>query len=499
MEKITEVKNDSDEKALKTESTEKICDGDEKEINLKVKTQCDEEVKDETKAITERKDVDMNEENNEKNNGKTKEEEKLTELKEEKSDCSQNGKHEPGTKDGEIDKEKASEFSKEIVQKVAERLRFFFSDVNLRSDRFMDLTMQRNHNMIPMETMGRFKTIQQYSSDPLVIEEAVKVHCADFLLVNEHGIGRKEPYDFKKGRGLDVPLSLFVDNLPVSNSGMFYDCTVPEVIDAFREYGKVALVRLRYMKDYKRREQKNACGNALIEFANQDDFKVAKEALVDGNPPNRTIVLKGKDLKALTMEDWLKNGRKCVDRSKVEINNTEEKDAAKDDEESEDEELVDKENDVTSFEKGGVISLQGIAKGCSREDILSAIQDYSDIWKVSDANVEEITKQKSLLPLASRNVYIDYSREQTHGAIRFTNSCIIEHREKIAELAEKLKLGEIKIFNDEALENAFVLEGEEEVKYWEKVMEFKKRKTFHQKRKKNFKNSKRSNKRRRRS
>merc|ERR1712157_184531 len=125
----------------------------------------------------EEKLTEMKEENGEKINLETKNEEKLTEMKEEKLDCSQNqnqnGKHEPDKKDGEIEKEKVSEFSKEIVEKVAERLKFFFSDVNLRSDRFMDLTMQRNHNMIPLEVMGRFKTIQKHSSDPLVIKEAV--------------------------------------------------------------------------------------------------------------------------------------------------------------------------------------------------------------------------------------------------------------------------------------------------------------------------------------
>lgn len=374
--------------------------------------------------------------------------------------------------------QETKEVSKEVLAKVGERLQFFFSDVNLRSDRFMNNTMRYNQNMIPYEIMARFKTIQQYSSDPSIIKQAAHVHCSDFLRTDENGVGRIIPYDSEKGRGSDIPLTLFVDNLPLSNSGMSYDCTVRDIIDTFKDYGKVALVRLRYSKEFKRREKQNALGNSFVEFATKEEFDNAKKDLIDGQTPNRALVLKGKDLKITTMADWLewdKNNRSNN------YNKTERNDKKSDPEKLENE-------DVVSFEKGGVITLKGVPTDCSRESILSAIQEFSHIWKVPDDNVEEKVNQKTLTPLSKRNVFIDYSRNQPDGAIRFTNVCISEHKDKIAELANKLKLGEIKI-NHKAVEDASVLEGEEEEKYWKKVMEFQKMKNSHQKRKKDFRDS----------
>jgi len=430
-------------------------------------------------------------------NSGTSEKEDKEESSTEKNNCNDNEtkdvKKEVLTVAGDEKKEesqqqetKKKEVSKEILEKIGERLQFFFSDVNLRSDRFMNQTMKNNKNMIPLQVMGRFKTIQQYSSDPSIIKEAAKAHCSDFLLVDENGVGRITPYDYEKGRGNDVPLTLFVDNLPVFKSGTFYDCTVREVIDTFKDYGKIALVRLRYTKEFK----KHALGSAFVEFATKEEFENAKKDLVDGETPNRTLVLKGKDLKIKTMQDWM-------DRARNNRGNNDNRTEAND-EESQDEKLNDKDEDITSFEKGGVITLKGVADDCSRESILSAIQEFSYIWKVSDDNAEEKKKQNTLPPLAKRNVYIDYSRNQPDGAIRFTNVCISEHRDKIAELANKLKLGEIKI-SDKAVEDAFVLEGGEEEQYWKKVMQFQKMKNLHQKRKKNFGGYKKPYKRQRRS
>lgn len=45
-------------------------------------------------------------------------------------------------------------------------------------------------------------------------------------------------------------------------------------------------------------------------------------------------------------------------------------------------------------------------------------------------------------------------------------------RESVAEVAKKLKAGELKIL-DATVEDAGILEGEEEKKYWKKIVEFK--------------------------
>ena len=67
----------------------------------------------------------------------------------------------------------------------------------------------------------------------------------------------------------------------------------------------------------------------------------------------------------------------------------------------------------------------------------------------------------------------DFSRGQTHGAIRFS-----EPNDNIKALAEKMNNGEVEIAGGK-LESAAVLEGEEETKYWQTFIEFVREKSQH--------------------
>mmetsp|Transcript_18071 Transcript_18071/g.41330 ORF Transcript_18071/g.41330 Transcript_18071/m.41330 type:complete len:160 (+) Transcript_18071:3-482(+) len=99
-----------------------------------------------------------------------------------------------------------------------------------------------------------------------------------------------------------------------------------------------------------------------------------------------------------------------------------------------------------------VIKVRGLPEGCDREAVLSAIGKGLDI---------------SLEDVKSRKIYVDYSRGQKDGAIRFP-----EASDGVAALAKKLEAGELMIL-DAKVEDALVLEGDEEKKYWEEFIEFK--------------------------
>ena len=73
-----------------------------------------------------------------------------------------------------------------------------------------------------------------------------------------------------------------------------------------------------------------------------------------------------------------------------------------------------------------------------------------------------------------KEVYIDFSRGQKVGAIRFDSPS-----DKVKELAEKLKSGDIRI-KGLAVESADVLDGEEEKTYWENFKDFKRKQMKHQ-------------------
>merc|ERR1712032_963589 len=113
-----------------------------------------------------------------------------------------------------------------------------------------------------------------------------------------------------------------------------------------------------------------------------------------------------------------------------------------------------------NWKPGCVITIDGLsATKCSREALLHVIS------LELKTTLDELKDKKTL--------YVDYSMGQEHGAIRFKDPC-----DDIAMLANKLKSGEIKI-KGEAVKNAYILDGDEEKKYWDTFLEFKKKQWQH--------------------
>jgi hypothetical protein len=110
------------------------------------------------------------------------------------------------------------------------------------------------------------------------------------------------------------------------------------------------------------------------------------------------------------------------------------------------------------WKPGSVIQLTGLSESCDREAILAAVADGLGI------TVEAVKDQ---------NIYADFSRGQTNGAIRFNTPS-----EATSELASKLAKGEVKIAGG-AVESAKIIEGEEEIKYWNEFVKFKNKQLKH--------------------
>lgn len=100
------------------------------------------------------------------------------------------------------------------------------------------------------------------------------------------------------------------------------------------------------------------------------------------------------------------------------------------------------------------MSLKGLSDGCDRESILASIKEKCEEYEMDS------------------KPYVDYSRGQTNGAIRFKQPF-----EKIRDFVSDLKNGDIKIL-DQKVEDASVLAGEEEEQYWKAFLEFKRKQTY---------------------
>lgn len=147
------------------------------------------------------------------------------------------------------------------------------------------------------------------------------------------------------------------------------------------------------------------------------------------------------------MSEWVNRDKKNSDNE----DKLSKKRPRKEENEGDEEDEIEVPEYKVDWEKGCVVSLKGLPDGCDRESILGAIKDTCEKHEMD------------------KNPYVDYSRGQPDGAIRFKKA--FEH---ISELVKLIKSGDIKICG-EIVADAAVLDGEDEEKYWKEFAEFKRK------------------------
>lgn len=347
------------------------------------------------------------------------------------------------------------------VEGIKERLEFFFSDANIRQDAFIrKLLVSSDEKSVSIDALLRFNTIKKHSDKAEVLVKAAK-ELADSLVVDEEKmtISRVSPFTKDMMNG-NIPKSLYLTNLPVTESKE-YDVKVEDLRSLFEKYGKVVLVKLKFANAPRVKTEKNdyygpsagqkrrkiPIGAAMIEFQNQEDLEKAAAATLttkggETAEPTDKISLADTDLGVMLLSEYIES-RKGKKKSSGDKKRSQP-------------EADEEEKEIPKFtldwKPNCVIKVRGLPEGCDREAMLSAIGKGLDI---SPNDVKD------------RKIYVDYSRGQKDGAIRFP-----EPSDSVGELAKKLKDGELKIL-DASIEDAAILEGDDEKKYWEEFIEFK--------------------------
>ena len=376
------------------------------------------------------------------NNDKAEKVEEKTE-KEENKDVQMKDEKPVVNKNEDLDKESK-------LKKIGDRILFFFSNANLRSDRYMKNQMKsRKDHTIEIKNLLRFKTIQTITQSSDEIAEAAEKYASDLVRLNESrdAIGRKDEFDFNIDVAKINALTLFVDNLPIIQEGdrTKYDTKIPDIVSFFKRFGKVTLVRLRYDKGTKK-----AAGSAFVEFDTEENMQ---KALAANDEP---LKMKTFELKLQSMVSWIEAKEKKTDSNKKRSRDEMDDNGNNGNKENEDYSNSNGEVEIPEvkieWKEGCVISMKGIPDGCDRETILEAIKETCEKYDMDTSP------------------YVDYSRGQTDGAIRFK-----EPYEKISELIDLFNKGDIKICGSK-VESVQLLAGEEEKSYWKAFEEFKRKK-----------------------
>eukprot|EP00535_Pseudo-nitzschia_heimii_P000852 CAMPEP_0197184028 /NCGR_PEP_ID=MMETSP1423-20130617/9055_1 /TAXON_ID=476441 /ORGANISM="Pseudo-nitzschia heimii, Strain UNC1101" /LENGTH=424 /DNA_ID=CAMNT_0042634745 /DNA_START=126 /DNA_END=1400 /DNA_ORIENTATION=+ len=370
------------------------------------------------------------------------------------------------------------------IEGIKERLKFFFSDANIRQDVFMrKLLMNTDEKSVAVDILLRFNTIKKYTEKASTIISAAK-ELTDTLVVDEEKmtIGRYSPFT-KDMMDQNIPKSIYVKNLPVHESKR-YDVTVEALRALFEQHGEIALVKLNFSSnpdngDYKhygpsdrQKRRKFPIGTAMIEFQTQEDLEKAAALTLTTKggekvKPKDEIILPISETRDSTiqLEVLLLSEHIAMRKEKKK------KGEVKKRREREPDEEIEISKFTLDWKPKCVIKLHGLPEGCDREAMLYAIAKGLDI---------------SLEEVKTRKIYVDYSRGQKDGAIRFP-----DQSDDIVKISKKLKNGELMVM-DAKVEEAIVLEGEEEKKYWNEFIAFKNKQMIQRaEEKKNNRNNKR--------
>jgi len=379
--------------------------------------------------------------------------------------------------------------NKELLLRISERLCFFFSNANLRRDKFLQKILLENSTpghttekggFVPIQTLLTFNTLKKITTDASKIIQTVKEEdeCQSLLCLNESetAVGRIQPftkemitsteYESRTIRIGNVPLSSVVTTnttttTTTTTTHKQYAVGIEEIQHLFSQYGKVSMVQLIYNNFHHRHEkggqqqhsERNPIGKAFVEFETMDGYNAAVKDLIsssskdnhnnkEGNEEDikkpTILILGGNELTVKTMEQHLekqamKRAAAAAKRSRNDI------------EKEEEEQQVQAPIVEYTWQKGCIVHLEGLSETATqRESILKVITNF---WN-------EIVQ-----------VRVDYQMGQKEGHLRFE-----QPSEKIITFVQALKEKTLLIDGNEV--QAKILEGEEEDKYQKKYHDF---------------------------
>jgi len=358
---------------------------------------------------------------------------------------------------------------------VKERLRFFFSDANVRQDAFVRKYLMENSKTIPVEVLLRFNTIKKYTESKDVVLQAAKELDSILTVQDDDNIGRVDPFTESK-MNENIPVTLYLSNLPYKNKR--YEHTTEDIKQLFgKEHSDaIVLVKFRFRNDNDKQGQENdddldlskpqqqsgnnnnkrrtPLGACLVEFESLEALQKAHAHTLtskdDGETvqPEHALHLGDHVVQVQLLKDYIESRKtKHNKRKQSDLAVAAEEEAA----------AAAPVQFELDWKPGCVIQIKGFdATTCDREAILEAVATELGVT---------LDKLK-----ADHKIYADYSRGQTDGAIRFSEQP--SDHDVIPKLCDKLNAGDLLVAGNK-VESATILAGDEEKAYWDEFIAFK--------------------------
>ncbi|TRY69293.1 hypothetical protein TCAL_12571 [Tigriopus californicus] len=322
----------------------------------------------------------------------------------------------------------------ELENKIIRQVEHYFGDFNLPRDKFLLELTKENEGWIPMETMLKFKRLNQMSSDALVVLKAVQKSTHGLMEVDiEKQSLRRLPektvpeYDDERKKIL-AESTVYVKGFDKENTQL------EELIEHFEQYENVLNVSMRNYYD-KKTEVRGFKGSLFVTF----NDKASAEKYYN----LKNLKYKDAELEVKWQSDYFadknKESENKVKKAKAEKQKL--KDAKKAAEDEDKKKAVEAEE----LPKGAVLVISKLSNETMREDIKSQLE------KDCQSDPNDIA-------------FVYFQKGETEAKLRFREA------NKAVELKKKIDdLGKLTIQDTEV--EVRVLEGEEEEEFLKKCVQ----------------------------
>lgn len=301
--------------------------------------------------------------------------------------------------------------------KIIRQVEYYFSDVNLSKDKFMQEEIQKDEGWMSLETLVKFNRLKQLSSDYAVIISALKKSTNDLLEIDEENnrVRRSKPLP-ENPTEFETTLKLNT----VYAKGFPESLTLDDLISYFEQYGKVLQVHMRRVplsKAFK--------GSVFVTFSTKEETDKFMEL--------PEVKYEETTLERETQEAYLTRKAPQFARMK------EDKEKRANEKEAKKKEREEAEAAFYMSQKveGSVLHFKNVPAEGTREKLKEIFDSFAKIR------------------------WVDYTKGDAEGYLRFVEA---NKGAMAVEEAKKANDGKITLAGVEL--EVRVLEGEEEEKFW---------------------------------
>lgn len=311
--------------------------------------------------------------------------------------------------ENKVSDEEISDLEKNIIRQVE----YYFGDSNLPRDKFLQEQIKLDDGWISLTVLLTFKRLSSMTTNQEVIAKALLKSTNDLLEVSEdhskvrRSLAKPVPEMNEERRKALMSRTVYAKGFPL-------DAKLDSILDFFKDYEFVENV---IMRTYLDKLNKKYCfkGSVFATFATEEQSKKFLEI--------EKVTYLDQELLCMSQNDYheMKKNERSSGKNKSKKAEEDTKEAFRP-------------------PNGTVIFLEGLPENATREDI-----------------------KEVFIELEAEVAYVDYNKGDKSGWIRFHNE------DSGKEIIKKITDGKLKICDSEV--TARLLEGEEETKFLDKVVE----------------------------